>query len=159
MGALGKHLGPAADVALRALKDAILPNNPSPGDINVPNGNIYEQDNQVARMPGTSISVNLGLDTWRTPNADRSTLVQAHLQAQTDGTNNAGIQLKVDESGETTNDYGIMNIAFADSNMNGNTDVLPLRVFIVPAGGSYMIENASDPNSNNKIKSIREFTL
>lgn len=107
--------------------------------------------------PTGSADPGLAFDTWRTPNADRGTLVSVSVVAVTDGTNLGSIEMNVDESGGTIRDYFFD--VFASGNFSSGTGVVGNFSFFVPAGGSYQIENASDPDANNRIDTVREWTL
>lgn len=99
----------------------------------------------------------LAFDTWRTPNANRVTLVIIQVMVETNGSSNGIVLLDVDEGGGTTADYSYE--AHSDElNGNGAENYETLTAYI-PAGGSYRINNSSDPNSVNAIKVHREFTL
>ena len=92
-GFVGRQISRVVSESLRALADRITANDPSDGDINVHSGRIFEQGVAVARAPGSSIDPGLGFDTWRTPNADRPTLIFVRGQVRTDGTTTAQIFL------------------------------------------------------------------
>lgn len=108
--------------------------------------------------PASSSGPSLGLDTWRTPNSARATLVTVTLLVKTDGTTNGRILTRVDESGGTGADYGFQSYALANA-VSSNTTFYETFSFIVPAGGSYEFNNASDPVGTNSIYALREFTL
>ena len=143
------------DRALQAIKDALSVNN---GDVDVPNGTLSEQGVRVARQPGSSIDPGLGFGTWVTPNADRPTLVEINTYAQTDGTNQADTKINVDESGGTTADY-TRDGARADYRAGSDVLNTDTTTVIIPAGGSYRIDNNRDPKETNSIVGVREFTL
>lgn len=108
--------------------------------------------------PGMSTDPGLAFDTWRTPNANRPTFLTIAAEAQTDGTSIGNVFLSVDESGGTSRDY-FLRLGYADNDLPSGSFSKGSASTIIPAGGSYQIVNSSDPNSNNDIQHIREFTL
>lgn len=115
-------------------------------------------DTGPLQKPGTSSDPALAFDTWRTPNANRPTLVELRIDVTTDGTSDGVAQPGIDESGGTTPDYNFAVIAESSGTANGFR-VSGLASFIVNAGGSYQINNSSDPASSNAIQTHQEFTL
>lgn len=109
------------------------------------------------QVPGTSSDPALALNTWRTPNANRPVQVVVELRVQTDGTTSGELSFDVDESGGTTVDFGLRIIA--DAAGGSDFDIVTPVTWTIPAGGSYKIDNVSDPNSVNAIEDHREFTL
>lgn len=108
--------------------------------------------------PTSSSDPGLAFDTWRTPNANRPTLVSVQVRARTDGAINGSIDVDFDESGGTSQDYSY-GICEADSGLGDEGSNRCVATFFIPAGGSYRIGNISDPKSLNQIESHREFTL
>lgn len=107
--------------------------------------------------PGSSSDPSLAFDTWRTPNADRPTLVFLGLQVETDGTLGGQIVLEVDESGGTTANF--TGRTLIDEDAPSGTTMRTMSSVVIPAGGSYRIVNSSDPNGANAVEEHREFTL
>lgn len=119
---------------------------------------VYQDGVGVMNSPSTSTDPALAADTWRTPNANRPTLVSVDCRPVTDGVSNGVMSAQVDEGGGTTADY-TLTIATAHSSFgDGGLDQASLT-FIVPAGGSYRIANTVDPKGTNLINDHREFTL
>lgn len=112
----------------------------------------------VLAGPATSSDPSLAFDTWRTPNADRPTLVAISLLAQTNGTTAGDIRIDINDSGGTTVDYNL-RACFADDTGGGGFASRSAFSFYVPAGGSYRVNNNQNPNSINAIESHQEFTL
>jgi len=112
---------------------------------------------EVLHKPTGSSDPNLGFGTWRIPNANRPTFLMVRGRAWTDGASSGRIDLDMNESGASTQEYK-MNI-FANKNLGSGLYVIGDMTIIIPPGGSYRIENANDPSGNNKIYDIREFTL
>lgn len=105
----------------------------------------------------TSTDPGLAFDTWRTPNANRPTLVTVRLRSITDGTTPGRTSPQVDEGGGTTADYSFTTEA--DPALGSGGLVVDNITFYVPAGGSYQISNVTDPAGTNAISAHREFTL
>lgn len=113
----------------------------------------------VLVKPGTSTDPGLAFDTWRTPNANRPTLISFEAQARTDGSTNGVVSVDVDESGGTTPDYNFRVVFAEDAMASSAADVYSSFSLIVPAGGAYRIVNDSDPSGENTIRDHREFTI
>lgn len=99
--------------------------------------------------------VALAFDTWRTPNANRPSLVMANVRIQPSGISVAEITLDIDRSGGTNVDDS--KLLRGPAGLGG-----PLSTEMtawVPAGGSYRVANVIDPNSNNAILEINEVAL
>ena len=112
----------------------------------------------VLAEAATSSAISLAFNTWRTPNANRPTLVEIGAEAVTDGSTNGVIVGRMNESGGTTVDYDLA-IWQAKSNAGNFFNVRYTQTFYVPAGGSYKIDNNLDPKGSNAIENHREFTL
>ena len=113
---------------------------------------VYTDLSRVAS--GSTDQSALGFDTWRVNNTARPVFVEATIRAQTDGVTNGAVKMDVDESGGTAVDYYQRTIAHsaagAGVNQVGNFSMY------IPPGGSYRINNQSDPNAANSIISLRE---
>lgn len=109
--------------------------------------------------PTSSTDPSLAFDTWRTPNANRPVLVTVTVSVFTNGSLFGRVDVFVDESGGTTSDY-IYEIAFVDDDWSsGTSNGQYTATFLVPSGGSYRIQNASDPTGTNSIRAHREFVF
>lgn len=108
----------------------------------------------ISNVDAGSDDVALSFGSWRTPNSSRPTWVQGQVFLDSGSTVEATIGFQVDEGGGTTSDYGFDEVLPAGL---GTTDSRQACLY-VPAGGSYQIVNSSDPNNNNAIQFVREFT-
>lgn len=108
--------------------------------------------------PGTSSDPALAFDTWRTPNANADTFVVLHVKTQTNGTTDGQIRIEADESGGTIADY-ILPHTVAAAQSSGSVEERGFLCTWIPAGGSYQIQNTSDPDVANGIQDHREFTF
>lgn len=115
------------------------------------------KDSNFLKIPTSSTAPVLAFNTWRTPNADRPTLVFVEVATNTDGSTAAVVTLMVDEGGGTSADYEFRHITATGAGDNSKTN--GELSCLVPAGGSYQIENTGDPRGLNTIEDHREFTL
>jgi hypothetical protein len=102
----------------------------------------------------TSVSLGSG---WAVESSDRPTLVFARLVAESDGTTDGILNLRVDESGGTSQDYQVNAFASASGGSGfvaSETVKLPL-----PPGAAIKFENTSDPNGGNTVGMRRKITL
>lgn len=105
----------------------------------------------------TSSDPALAFDTWRTPNNNRAVVVVVQVLVETNGSVNGIVFLDVDESGGTTADYSLE--AHSDEINGSGAENYETLTTIIPPGGSYRINNSSDPNTANAIEVHRELPL
>lgn len=116
------------------------------------NGNdVLEERGEAAVTPG--------FDSFRTPDADRPTLVVVEATVQTDGTSDGTVTFEVDTDGGTAADYTLTVANIPSDNTGGTATTGTIGGVTVPAGASYQVANASDPNAANSLDTVRETTL
>lgn len=106
----------------------------------------------ATKNPGTTAAVTPGFNTWTTANTDRPSFLVVETYVETDGTTAGQIDIDVDESGGTTADYSLTNIAPAAV---GGSETDSHYVYL-PAGAQYQINNVTDPNLANAINVVRQ---
>ena len=114
--------------------------------------------NEVCNPSTSSNQTSLGFGSWRTPNAARPTLVIIEAGTQPTAGSGAQIEVAVDESGGTTEDYDL-TVSGSIANIGVGVNQPGTISFIVPAGGSYQVKNTLDPATANTIHDIREWVL
>lgn len=111
-------------------------------------------------IPGVqpnSASGSANFGTWQQASTTRPVLITATATVETDGTNDGHIQLDVDESGSQVSDYTLSVKVDSDHSASAQQD--QTFTFILPEEAQYKFTNNSDPNSNNAVSPIREWTL
>lgn len=137
--------------------DDLKVNNTSTTDDLVANNSATVSGRNVLEDTGASINPGLANNTYRTPSADRPTLVTLGFEVNTDGTTDGIMSTYVYESGDTaTLTYG--QTAYADAGAGSHKDI-EHYTFIVPAGGTYRWLNDTDPTGLNQLDLHREITL
>lgn len=113
--------------------------------------NVLEERSESSASPG--------FGSFRTPNADRTTLLTVEASAQTDGAADGTVELDVDKDGGTSPDF-TLTVANVGSTATGGTTVTDSVAGVpIPAGASYQVSNASDPNAANSLDVVREQTV
>jgi len=108
-------------------------------------------------VPDTSTVMSLEFGSWTTADANRPVILKIEVESETDGVSDGVINVRVDENGDTTEDYKLFT--FADSSVGNAFKEIDTFLLVLPAEGQFQIENVSDPNSNNNIRKVRKFTL
>lgn len=125
--------------------------------LEVPSGNATINGQNVTSAPSSSSSVSPGFGSWQNTGSGL-TLVLVEATAETDGASIGNVEVDVDEDGGTTADYSV-SVANVDSDANAGTAEDDTALIPVPDGGAYQVANDSDPNTNNAINTVREFSL
>jgi len=108
-------------------------------------------------VPDTSTVMSLEFGSWTTADANRPVILKIEVESETDGVSDGVVNVRVDENGDTTEDYKLFT--FADSRVGNAFKEIDTFLLVLPAEGQFQIENVSDPNSNNNIRKVRKFTL
>lgn len=97
-------------------------------------------------------------DTGITPNANRPTLVIVSARAETDGTTQGYVRLRIDQGadGAFEENHGV---TMAPPSLSDGSQVNGTASAVIQAGGEYQINNVADPNNNNLILSVQELVL
>lgn len=109
-------------------------------------------------FPTSTQTVSTSFGTWTTADANRPTLLVIEVIAVTDGSSDGIIDMDVDESGGTTNDYRVL-LAKCISERSSGDDRRSTVMVPLPAGASFKIRNFSDPNNGNSIDEVRKLVL
>jgi len=99
-----------------------------------------------------------GFDNWITADANSPSLLIIDILVETDGSAAGQVEIAVDESGGTSQDYDLV-CGFIEPVLPDGTQSRETTTFYVPAGGQYNIQNIQDPNNANLIVDLRELTL
>jgi len=103
---------------------------------------------------GTTVSLSPGFDTFTQISADHPALLTVQCATETDGNTDALVILAVDESGGTTTDYDVIFARVNGVQRAGDRADEAVTV-LLPAGAQFQVENSSDPNGTNKIRTAR----
>jgi len=106
----------------------------------------------------TTANATPGFDTPTTVSANAAALVTIALDADTDGSTSARIEVQIDETGSGSADY-TAGVCVAKPTLPQNTSIHGTVTAFVPAGGQYEIVNVDDPRGANRILNVRHITL
>jgi len=107
---------------------------------------------------GTTTSISLSFGSFTQIDADNPALVILELFCQTEGANNATINVEIDESGDGTLTYK-QQAAFAASGHTSTVGDVSVALYYIPAGGQIKVVNKKDPIGNNGIRTARALIL
>jgi hypothetical protein len=113
---------------------------------------------ELVGFPSTSSAVSISFGSWEVLDSNRPVLFSVDVEAETDGTTNSTVFVRVDESGGTTADYDTP-VALAQSALPAGVSIRESSIVYLPAGASVKILNSNDPNGNNKINTARKVQL
>jgi len=104
-------------------------------------------------IDGTT-ALSPGFGTFTQVSADNPAVLLVDVDAQTDGSSFALIELAIDESGGTTADY-TLRAAFAGVKLPAGTTIVGSPTVPLPAGAQFKIVNSADPKGSNTIRKVR----
>jgi len=123
---------------------------------------VYDLGNQtklaVPQLPEASTDPAPDFGITRRASPDRPSLILLETSAVTDGTDPGEIVASVDENGDGSTDY-FPDLAYADANLPSGTESRDTSTIYLSAGGTYRLNNVSDPTGNNQIGDVREIVL
>jgi len=105
---------------------------------------------------GSDAGLTLG-GGYTTIDADQPTLIELEVRSETDGSNDANVQVRIDESGGTSFDREFD--VFVPSAMGAGAINQQIVTAYIPAVGTVNIRNLDDPNNGNLLIQNYKYTL
>jgi len=100
------------------------------------------------------VSLSPGFDNFTQVDANNPSLLTVVVKAQTDGSTNGKIDIRIDESGGTTPNINHLHAFASQAASSQHTDI-SATTYPLPAGAQFKIANQSDPDASNSIRTVR----
>jgi len=107
---------------------------------------------------GSTVSLSPGFGTYTQVSADHPSLLFGEFFVDTDGNNNATIDMQIDESGGTTATYEL-RVATVSEQLSAGTSANQTVTIPLPAGAQFKVLNTKDPNGINQILVLRAVVI